>query len=117
MVTNVYLHEVDEHLSGWLFRLRLREALIWSVRGLVGGVGAALGLSLMARLRPVLPVPALVAFSISLALLGFALALALGYFWPRPRLAAARHFDRLFSLAERTSTALELAASPGATPD
>jgi hypothetical protein len=59
-----------------------------------------------------LPVPALVLFSLSLTLAGFALAVGVAYFWPRSRLAAARYFDRLFGLAERTSTALELARVP-----
>jgi uncharacterized membrane protein YgaE (UPF0421/DUF939 family) len=117
MLITADLRDIEEHLSGWLVRLRLRDALVWSVRGLVAGLAVGLGLSLVARLRPVLPVPALVGLSLSAALVGFALALALAYFWPRSRLAAARAFDRLFGLAERTSTALELAASRDSIPD
>ncbi len=117
MLPTAHLREVDEHLSRWLARLRLRDALFWSVRGLIGGMAAGLGLSLLARLRPLLAVPTLLAFSLSLALIGFALTLAFGYFWPRPRLRAARYFDRLFGLAERTSAALELAAARDSIPD
>src|SRR6185436_7556713 len=117
MATTLYLNEVEQRLSYWLIRLRLQHALLWSVRGLAAGVAAGLGLSLIARFRPFQPVLVLIVLSVSLALAGFTLALALAYFWPRPRLAAARYFDRLFGLAERTSTALELARADDRTPE
>src|SRR3972149_519531 len=107
------LTDLDAHLSGWLLRLRLRDALVWSVRGLALGLGVGLGLSLLARLRPLWPPLVVAAWSLGLALAGLGLALALAYFWPRQRLVAARYFDRLFGLSERTSPALELAARPG----
>src|SRR5512136_1515621 len=121
MVADAHLTEVQSHLSRWLVRLRLSAALAWAVRGLAGGLAAGLGLSLVARLRPLLPVSTLLWLAIALALTGGAAAMAIAYAWPRSRLAAARHFDRLFGLAERTSMALELAEAPGApvstTPD
>jgi hypothetical protein len=117
MLANAHFQEIDEHLSRWLARLRLRDALMWSLRGLMAGLAVGLGLSLVARLRPLLPVSTLVLLSAAFALSGLALALAAGYFWPRPRLIAARYFDRLLELAERTSTALELAASTDSTPE
>src|SRR5215210_5109866 len=114
---DVSLREIESRLSDWLVRLRLRDALLWSLRGLTGGLALGLVLSLLARLRPFQPVPVLMVFSLSFALAGFGLALALAYFWPRPRLVTARYFDRLFGLAERTSTALEMAQRPEAAPE
>src|SRR5437016_4790045 len=104
MIANAHLHEVEQRLSYWLVRLRLRAALLWSVRGLAGGLAVGLVLSLIARFQPFQTVRALIVLSTSLALAGFTLALAAAYLWRRPRLAAARYFDRVFGLAERTST-------------
>src|SRR5512143_1511503 len=114
MVAHTYFRQIESHLSRWLFRLRVTAALAWSVRGLAGGLAAGLGLSLVARLRPLLPVSTLLWLAIALALTGGAVATAIAYAWPRSRMAVARHFDRLFGLAERTSMALELAEAPGA---
>src|SRR5512136_2991447 len=111
MVADAHLTEVQSHLSRWLVRLRLSAALAWAVRGLAGGLAAGLGLSLVARLRPLLPVSTLMLAALGLAAAGGAAAMALAYFWPRPRLSAARQFDRLFGLAERISMALELASA------
>jgi len=108
--------ELRDLVSLWLLRWRLREAAIWAVRGLAGGLAAGLGLTLVARLMPLQPVPVLIAGSIAFALGGMALAGGAGFFWPRPVLVAARYFDRRFGLAERTSTALELAVKPGYVP-
>lgn len=113
---NPHLRELDDHLSQWLLRLRARDALSMAVRGLAAGLAAGLGLALIARLTPLQPVQTLILFAVMLALTGLLTALAIGFFWPRPRLAAARYFDRVFGLAERTSTALELAARPDLAP-
>jgi hypothetical protein len=117
MITDVHLREIDDSLSGWLRRLRLREAMQWAVRGLAVGLAAGLGLSLVGRLAPWQPLPVLIALSVTLAILGALLALVIAYFWPRPRLAAARYFDRVLGLAERTSAALELAQQPERAPE
>ncbi|MCC6190474.1 MAG: hypothetical protein IT318_15710, partial [Anaerolineales bacterium] len=108
-------NELEDRLADWELRLRLREALQWSLRGLGLGLALGLALALLARLRPLLSTPALIAAALSLALAGFGAALALAYFWPRSRLASARYFDDIFDLKERTATALELAgsAAPG----
>jgi len=110
------LREVESRLADWLIRLRLRDAVLWSVRGLAAGLILGLALSVLARLRPLLPVAALLGLGMALALVGFGMALALAYFWPRPKLSAARYFDRLFGLKERTSTAVELAQVRTAVP-
>jgi len=117
MTDNPHLRELNDALSGWLRRLRARQAVQWAVRGLAFGITAALGLALVARLMPWQPLPVLVALSVSLAVSSAAVALVVAYFWPRPRLAAARYFDRVLGLAERTSAALELAQKPELAPE
>lgn len=117
MTTTAAFRELDERLSAWLLRWRAREAVRWGVRGLAAGLAAGLGLALIARLAPLQPVPVLALWAAGLAVGGLGLALAAGFFWPRSRQAAARYFDRAFSLAERTSAALELAARPDLAPD
>jgi len=117
-MTDPAFREVEQHLDAWTLRLRLRDAFVWSLRGLGAGLAAGLVLAVIARLRPFLTESMLIGLAAGFGLAGFGLALALAYFWPRPRLLTARRFDRLFGLAERTSTALELAASPaGLAPD
>jgi hypothetical protein len=110
------LQELEDQLAGWVLRLRLRDALSWSLRGLAAGLAVALFLSLVAWLRPWQPVPVLAGLSLGLALAGLGLAMALAFFWPRSKLAGARYFDRVFGLAERTSTALETAAAGAGSP-
>ncbi|MCS6910713.1 MAG: hypothetical protein NZM11_09135, partial [Anaerolineales bacterium] len=117
MVADTHLREVDACLSAWLRRLRLRDSVRWAMRGLSVGLTAALSLSLFARLVPWQPLPVLIGLSAVLVLVGAMLGLTIAYFWPRPRLAAARYFDRILGLAERTSAALELAQQPGLAPD
>ncbi|MEK6799087.1 MAG: ATP-binding protein, partial [Planctomycetota bacterium] len=43
-------YEINRSLDLWLLRLRLRDALQWSVRGLIGGLAAGLGLALVRRI-------------------------------------------------------------------
>lgn len=117
MVADIHLRDVDACLSAWLRRLRFREAMQWAVRGLAAGLAIALGLALVARLVPWQSLPVLISLSVTLALAGATVGLVIAYFWPRPRLSAARYFDRVFGLAERTSAALELAQQPGLAPD
>src|SRR6266852_2022582 len=106
MNTDPSFRELEGRLSNWLIRLRLRDAVLWAPRGLTAGLAIGLALSLLARLGPFETVPVLAGQAGGLALAGLGLAVALAYSWPRPRLASARYFDRLFGLAERTSTAL-----------
>ena len=90
MVANAHVTEVQSHLSRWLVRLRLSAALAWAVRGLAGGLAAGLGLSLVARWRPLLAVSTLLWLAIALALASGAVAMAIAYAWPRSRLACRR---------------------------
>lgn len=117
MVRDSTPSELSRYLASWLLRLRARDALIWAVRGLAGGLAAALSLSLVARLRPLQSVEALALFSLAFALGGLATGIAVGWYWPRRRMSAARWFDLEFGLAERVSTALELAAEKISAPE
>ena len=110
MIAATPLDEIHRSLNGWLLRLRWRDAIAWGVRGLSGGLAAGLGIALVARFRPLLTAPELAEICAGLGGAGL-LLLGLGaWFWPRNRLDAARFFDRLYGLRERTSTALEIAA-------
>ncbi|MBI4771603.1 MAG: hypothetical protein HY784_14630 [Chloroflexi bacterium] len=109
--------ELNQLVSRWLLRRRLSEALTWAGRGLAGGLAAGVGLALVARLTPLRPLPTLIWLTAAFALGWTAVAWLAAFFWPRPLLPAARTFDRRFGLAERTSTALELALRPADAPD
>ena len=78
MAADAHLLEVQSHLSRWLIRLHLSAAMAWSVRGLAGGLAAGLGLSLAARLRPLLPVSTLVFWAIVLAAAGAVAVMTIG---------------------------------------
>ena len=110
MIASTPLEEIRHSLNWWLLRLRLRDAVVWGTRGLLGGLALALGVALAARVRPLFTVPELINVSAALAGGGLALFAAAAWLWPRDRLHAARFFDRAFGLKERTSTALEIAA-------
>jgi len=109
------LSDLNAHLSRWLWHLRLREAWLWSLRGLNGGLAIALGLALVARWRPLWTVATLEITTVVILISSLLMTLAIVFLWPRHRLTAARYFDSLFGLAERTSTALELATVPNNT--
>lgn len=103
--------DLSKILERWLRWLRIRRAAVWALRGLVLGLALALVIGwagmLQARLLKTefLTLGGMTALAISV----FA-ALA-AYLWPVRRLKAARYFDRVFGLAERVSTALELNAT------
>jgi len=100
-------------LNRWIRHLRIQRAITWSLRGLAIGLGVALlagmaGLPRLALLRSeFLTLTVLSAVTVSL---GGAL---IAYLWPVQPLRAARHFDRVFQLGERISTALELGGQTG----
>jgi len=111
------LQQINQSLNLWLLRLRFRDAALWGVRGLIGGLAAGLGFALMARLRPLFSVPDLLTFCVGFAGGGGLLSFVIAWLWPRPRLGAARYFDRVYNLKERTSTALELVAGKIMAPE
>lgn len=108
--------ELHAHLGRWLRWARLRAALVWAVRGVLAGLAAGLSLTILARLQPVWDVRQLVRY-VGLGAPAAGLLAGVGaYLWPRTRMHAARSFDYVLALNERTSTALELAARPARAP-
>jgi hypothetical protein len=96
-------------ISRWDRRQRLTQLTLWIPRGVSAGLAIGLVVALVSRLRPwLLPQQVAVVAAVA-ALVGGVLAAALVLTWPRPTIQAARYFDRLFGLKERSSTALELA--------
>ncbi|PJF31423.1 MAG: hypothetical protein CUN51_03575 [Candidatus Thermofonsia Clade 1 bacterium] len=96
------------YIGRWERRLRLTQMALWLPRGAMLGIGVGIVLALLARTCPWL-LPEQVAVLAGLAVvLGVIVATVGVWLYPRTPLQAARLFDRLFGLQERTSTALEL---------
>ena len=107
---------MERVLQQWGRRLRWVEGVAWGAWGAVGGLASATALAVAARLWPLLPSRSLV----TAALLGPAagglvgMVAALARPWPRHRLA--RVLDRRLGLAERLTTAVEIAEGRLRTP-
>ncbi|MFN7209330.1 MAG: hypothetical protein ACK4P1_02925, partial [Aggregatilineales bacterium] len=96
-------------IGRWERRLRLTQTAVWLPRGAFLGICVGISVALAARLRPWLLPEQTAALAGLAVVLGMVLAVVGVWMYPRSPLAAARLFDRLFGLRERTSTALELA--------
>jgi tetratricopeptide (TPR) repeat protein len=95
-------------LSRWDRRQRVQQSLIWLPRGLMAGIAAGIALAVVARLQPLL-MPEQIALIGGVGLvLGGLIALAIIWLRQHDAVALARHFDDLFDLKERISTALEM---------
>src|SRR5262245_46910266 len=116
MTENAKLIEILRQVQ---VRLRVQEAVSLLPVAVSLALDAALLLTMIGRFRPVLTWPVLLA-SGGVFVLGALLTIA-AYAFLRPRdlMATARRADRLLSLDERLSTALEDAQrpSPGLTPE
>ncbi len=97
------------YITRWDRRLRLTQLTLWVPRGLAVGLLVGLGIALLSRVRPWLLPTQIVAITGLAVLLGLVIAVVAVWLWPRPTIKAARYFDRIFGLKERSSTALELA--------
>lgn len=104
---NTYVH-LSEAMAGWDNRYRAQESLRWAPRGLAAGLALGLLMALVSRLLPLIDTAVLMIVSGVAALVGLVMALIAVWVWPRRPLAMARHFDRVFDLQERMSTAVEL---------
>jgi hypothetical protein len=98
------------YIARWDVRLRLTQLAIWVPRGLAGGLLVGLAVALLSRMRPWLMPEQVLTFAALSSLLGALIAWLLVWVWPRPPLRAARYFDHVFGLQERSSTALEIAS-------
>lgn len=92
----------------WDRRQRAQQTLIWLPRAALPGLGVGVALALIARFRPLLMPEQIAAVTLALVALGMAVALAVIWLRARSPMMAARHFDVIFGLDERVSTALEL---------
>jgi hypothetical protein len=104
------INTLSHTLHMWIRWLRLRRAIVWTVRGFAIALGVSFfigGLGLYQARLLKMEFLALVIVSVIFlpALFGIG-----AYFWRIHPLKAARYFDRVFHLDERVSTALELGA-------
>lgn len=104
-------------LERWVLRLRIQRAITWWLRGLIAGLALALiaGFVGLARAR-LLREEFLILVAAMAALLPLLMGVA-AFLWRIKTLEAARHFDRLFELGERVSTALEINSQRGIAPN
>jgi hypothetical protein len=100
-------------LNEWIRWFRTRQAITWTYRAVLMGMGVALGISLLAFTLPEFSWELLKGEFLGLTLALMAIfagaAFTAALVWPVQPLKAARYFDRKFELRERVSTALELA--------
>jgi hypothetical protein len=109
--------ELERNVNRWTTWYRLREMVLWGVRGLMLGVMIAFGFTLVARFKAIYSYDQLIQISTVAAALGVAVFAAAALIRPHSRMSAARFFDLKFGLNERTSTAIELARRKIDAPD
>ncbi|MEK7440943.1 MAG: hypothetical protein AABZ78_09120, partial [Chloroflexota bacterium] len=109
--------ELERNVNRWTMWYRLREMVMWGVRGLTLGVMIAYGFTLVARFKAIYSFDQLIQISTVAAALGVAVFAAAALIRPHSRMSAARFFDLTFRLNERTSTAIELARQKIDAPD
>lgn len=97
-------------ISRWGLRLRLAESLAWGPWGAAAGLGIGLLPALAARLWPLTTAPRLAVAALLSTCIGGAVGLGIVWLRPRSPVRLARLFDRRFVLAERLTTALEIAS-------
>jgi hypothetical protein len=102
------IHDLSLTLNHWTRRLRMQRAIIWSLRGLIIGLALALIAVTYGVFQLILLRIEFIAITIALTLITPIVAGLIAYLWPVQPLQAARHFDRMFHLGERVSTAFEL---------
>jgi len=101
--------ELNRILGGWLRWYRFHRTIIWSVRGVLMGLGFALILTGILIPQGRLVSEEFWRLVVGSTIAGLILAAITAAAWPVPRLEAAHFFDRRFGLQERVSTALEFA--------
>ena len=105
------LNDLMEPLQSWILWLRLRRAWTWGLRGLTFGAALALvmGATLLWNAR--LLRSEFLVLTGGMLLMGTSIAALIAALWPVSVSWAARHFDGVFGLGERVSTALEFSQS------
>ena len=100
---------IERYLRRWGRRLRLVESVAWALWGAAIGLGAGLLLAIAARLWPLLTARQLTWIAAILTASGIVLTVAAAWLRPRSPDRLAHIFDRRFALAQRLTTATELA--------
>lgn len=112
MASQLSLQENHAILIGmvrqWDRRLRLQQSVLWLPRALLPGLGIGIVLAIVSRLRPLLLAEQIAAATLALLFVGLLVGNLVIWLRRRSTVAAARRFDVLLNLDERTSTALEL---------
>lgn len=103
---------LSRRLNTWIRRWRLQRAILWSLRGLILGLAVALGTGSIGLYRAKLLREEYLALVTTAAVLFPLLSGLIAFLWRVQPLRAARHFDLLFHLEERVSTALEIHQTP-----
>jgi hypothetical protein len=102
------INDLSHTLNLWTRRLRMQRAITWSLRGLMIGLALALIAVTYGLFQLILLRNEFIAVTLALTLSTPIIASLIAYLWPVQPLQAARHFDRMFHLGERVSTAFEL---------
>jgi hypothetical protein len=95
-------------LTHWTRRLRIQRAFKWFLRGLILGLALAFIAGVYGLLQLILLRNEFLAVTFTLTLVTPIVTSLIAYLWPVQPMEAARHFDRVFHLDERISTAFEL---------
>lgn len=99
---------VRRYVRGWDRHLRLDQSLRWLPRALAFAFGLGAVVAFVSRVRPWLLTEQVIQLTFVLAVIICGATVAAVWLYPRSLIKAARRFDRLFQLHERTSTAIEL---------
>jgi len=102
------ISEITETLDRWTRRWRWQRAITWSLRGFSIGLFVILATALIGLYQANLLRNEFLILVISASLFFPFAAGAIAFLYPILPIRAARHFDLLFHLEERISTALEL---------
>lgn len=105
--------DLSNILRRWVLRLRIQRALTWSLRGLIAGLVIALTVGWIGLSRAQLLREEFLLLMVGSAIFAPLLSGLVAFLWRIRTLEAARHFDRLFGLNERVSTALEINSQTG----
>ncbi len=104
------MSDLIQLVRSWTRRKKLQTSVAWLALGLMAGLGCALVLALLARMRPLMGLGPLVLLCLGFILICMAIAWVSP--WLRglrtPVLVQARRWDQMFGLGQRVSTALEL---------
>lgn len=102
------IHDLSNTLNHWTRRLRIQRAFKWFLRGLILGLALAFIVGVYGLFQLILLRNEFLAVTLALTLIIPIIISLIAYLWPVQPIHAARHFDRVFHLGERMSTAFEL---------